>query len=197
MIFADNILKAAADDDFHKDPSGPYLGALVLDELYSLSQQANAVFGGMLSGEKELIMDVHEPLHGSPLRVRDAFTFAVNLIPTPMEGYEWTARHLKVKEQGLRLRFFNDGKVECTTAARPFDDSGRKLRPLRQETFNAANLNRLEEFLASWVRGNLSARAIIAIQDRIQRQADSEPGLDEFQLKRLKQAEQRLGLKFS
>lgn len=169
MSNASDILSYALNDRFHQVSNPINIGRDFAKTLYQMVRAANRVFEKDkdigVSSLKHLIMDVNEAGASPHLRpnIHKSCVLLMNIHDTSKSDLR--KHFVPLPEPGLVLRFKANGKVECATTGSVLSDT-QKNKPeiIRKETLRVDDQAGIQKFVASWLRVNLDAETMVAIQ---------------------------------
>lgn len=177
MTYLHHILSRALNDQFQPVANPIKLAHEFCAGLWPLARAANRAFeksDPSVGSAFHLVMDMNEAALNSILR------------PDPKSHVFFLTLHddcqsdlrkffAPLPEPGLILTFSERGAVTAMTTKNPLPDEYiKKIKPARTETCRVTDQNRLEEMIAAWLRVNLDAKTMVAIQEELNRQEEHE-----------------------
>jgi len=174
MSSAHSILHRALNERFKKVSNSTSLAQGFVETLYTLARAINLAFekgDRKVAGSWHYILDIDEACRGTPLRPdgSNAMVVIMNLSDTCTSKRRRQLAPLT--NQGMALIFNSDGAVTALTTKKILrNQDGEKIDMRNAETFRIQNPNKLEEFVASWLRGNLNEKTMIEIQNQLELQ---------------------------
>lgn len=173
MSSAHTILSRALNDRFNPVSNAISLAQGFAHTMNTLVRATNLAFehgDHSVGGSYHYILDINEAGRGSPFKSADNdFVLVLNLHDTCKSDLRRIFAPLP--EPGLVLTFRSNGAVTATTSKNALPDEWvADIKTARSEEFRINRPNAIEDFVASWLRSNLDAKTIVAIQEQLERQ---------------------------
>jgi|GEM_PF-6399773 hypothetical protein len=178
MSSVHSILSRALNDRFNEVSNAISLAQGFADTMRALVRATNRAFEQgehSVSGAWHYILDIEEGTKGSSLKPEkgDSLVLILNLHDTCKSDLR--SKFVTLPEAGMALVFKSNGEVTALTSKELLPENvPGKIKAVREETFRIQRPNDIENFVASWLRGNLDAKTLVEIQKQMELQDQKE-----------------------